>query len=248
VSKPTVVVCNDLPALSREAARLVRSSAAAAIEARQRWSLALAGGSTPRMLYELLAAPADPLDTIDWSRAQLFFGDERTVPPEHRDSNYGMARQSLLSRAPIAAANVHRMKGEAADLDAAAIEYEGQVRQFTESAEGVLDLAILGMGADGHTASLFPGTTALDERQRLCVPVTVEKLGTRRLTLTYPVFLRARAVLFLIAGADKADPLRAVLDGPERPRDLPSQVIIRRPAGSVSILCDRTAADGLGPR
>ena len=240
-----LVVCDDLPALSRAAARLVRRSASAAIEARARWSVALAGGSTPRMLYQLLAAPTDPADPIDWTRTQIFFGDERTVPPDHRDSNYGMVRQALLSHAAIPEANVHRMKGEAADLDAAARDYEAILRQHTGSAEGVLDLAILGMGNDAHTASLFPGTSALDEEKRLCTAVDVPQLKTRRLTLTYPVFLRARVVIFLVAGSDKANPLAAVLEGPARPRDLPCQRIIRRP-GSVSIVCDQTAAGALG--
>jgi 6-phosphogluconolactonase len=248
-----IIVCADLNALTRRAEAIVLKSAADAQAAGRRWSVALAGGSTPRGLYRRLAEPTTTVDTappstIDWTRAEIFFGDERTVPPDHADSNYGMVRDALLSRAPIPAANVHRMQGEAADLDAAARAYEQRLRQRAGTTGPdsipVLDLAILGMGADGHTASLFPGTTALDESARLCVPVEVPQLHTRRLTLTYPVFLRARAVLFLIAGADKAQPLRAVVEGPERPRELPSQLIVRRSA-AVRIVCDQAAPGGL---
>ena len=241
-----IIIADDPAALTRRAAAIVRASAAAAGVAGRRFCLSLAGGSTPRALYQLLATPETPADAIDWSKTEIFFGDERAVPPDHADSNFGMVREALLSRAPIPPDNVHRMRGEAADLDAAAAEYEQLLRQRAPGdPDPVLDLALLGMGGDGHTASLFPGTAALDERQRLCVAGDVPQLKTHRLTLAYPAFLRARAVLFMVAGADKAETLRAVLEGPDRPRELPCQVIVRG-ASSVSILCDRAAAGALG--
>jgi 6-phosphogluconolactonase len=258
---PKIVILNDIEAIAREAARRVRRSAAAAIQARGRWRIALAGGSTPRALYRALGqtsgpaeTPQAPADAIDWSRSDLFFGDERAVPPDHHDSNYGMVRETLLSKIAIPPDNVHRMRGEASDLDAAAREYQAELELERERGDGhggsggafdpALDLALLGMGPDGHTASLFPGTTALDERQRLCVAVQVPKLSTTRLTLTYPVFERAREVIFLIVGYDKAQVLRQVIEDPARPSELPSQLIVRR-AGPVTIFCDREAATEL---
>lgn len=243
---PALIVCDDAADLTRRAAALVRQSAAEARAAGRRWCVALAGGSTPRGIYRRLATPETPAEAIDWTNAEIFFGDERTVPPDHPDSNFSMFRDELLERAPHPPSDVHRLSGEATDLDTAARAYERTLRLHVPGdSVPTLDLALLGMGADGHTASLFPGTTALDERDRLCVAVTVPQLHTRRLTLTYPVFLHARAVLFLIAGADKAQTLHAVVDGPDRPRDLPSQVIVRG-GRSVSILCDRAAASALG--
>jgi 6-phosphogluconolactonase len=241
---PDIVILDDVHAIAREAARRVRRSAAAAIAARGRWSVALSGGSTPRPLYRALDG-GDPSERIDWARADLFFGDERTVPPDHPESNYRMARETLLSRVPVPAERVHRMRGEAPDLSAAAAAYEAELRSFDPAPIPVIDLVLLGMGPDGHTASLFPGTTALDERQRLCVPVDVPKLATRRLTLTYPVFEAAREVLFLIVGQDKAHTLREAVEGPARPRDFPCQAVLRRAAGAVTIFCDREAATEL---
>ncbi|HET6280345.1 MAG TPA: 6-phosphogluconolactonase [Polyangia bacterium] len=250
---PEIVVCADAAAVAEKAARRVRQLAAAALRDRDRWRLCLAGGSTPRLLYRRLAEPAESpgttahvdahADVIDWSRTEIFFGDERAVPPDHADSNYAMVSSTLLSSAEIPPANVHRMKGEASDLDAAAREYETAMIGAA-GPRFALDLALLGMGADGHTASLFPWTTALTERKRLCVAVDVPKLGARRLTLTYPVFEQARRVFFLVAGRDKAATLRAVIEGPALYRDFPAQPIMRRLA-PVTIFCDRDAASEL---
>src|SRR5579872_702653 len=168
MSGPAITVFDDLAALTGAAAASVRRAAADARAAGRRFCVALAGGSTPRGLYRLLAEPppaGDQAPDVDWTHADLFFGDERTVPPDHPDSNFGMARDALFSRAPIPPANVHRIQGEAADLDAVARAYETLLRQRAGEPDPTLapalDLAILGMGADGHTASLFPGTTAL---------------------------------------------------------------------------------------
>jgi 6-phosphogluconolactonase len=235
-SGPEIVVLDDAEAVAKEAARRVRRSAAIALLGRGAWRISLAGGSTPRGLYRLLAEEHVPAERIDWSRTNLYFGDERAVPPDHADSNFGMVRDVLLAQVPIPAANVHRMRGEAGDLDKAAADYEAQLERIPR-----LDLAIMGMGPDGHTASLFPGTAALEERQRLCVAVEVPQLATRRITLTHPVFEAAREVIFLIAGGDKAHTLHRVIEGPERAGELPCQPVIRR-RGPVTILCDRSAA------
>ena len=239
---PEIIVVDDPPAMGRLAAQRVRRSAATALAARGEWRVALAGGSTPRALYSELAARSRELgsagDAIDWKRSALFFGDERTVPPDHADSNYRMVRETLLSAIAIPAGNVHRMEGEAHDLDAAAARYEGAL------GDAALDLAILGMGPDGHTASLFPGTTAVSEGQRRCVAVAVPRLATSRLTLTYPVFEAAREIIFLIAGRDKALTLKAAIEGPARPDLLPCQSIFRR-SGPVAIFCDRGAVADL---
>jgi 6-phosphogluconolactonase len=244
---PAIVVLEDLDAIGRAAAVRVRRAASDAIAARGRWRVALAGGSTPRGLYRSLSLPGTggAADPIDWSRVEIFFGDERSVPPGHPESNYGMVRDALLTRIPIAPDHVHRMQGEAPDLDAAAARYEAELLGSAATpADAALDLAILGMGADGHTASLFPGTTALAQRQRLCVAVHVPKLGATRLTLTYPVFEAARDVMFLIAGADKARVLREVIEEADQPQQLPCQPIMRR-AGPVTVICDRAAASEL---
>ena len=232
---PEIIVVDDILAMGRMAARRVRRSATMALMARGRWRVALAGGTTPRALYRELGDASVPTDRLDWARTDVFFGDERAVPPDHADSNYRMVRDTLFSRITIPTANVHRMEGEATDLDAAAARYEAQL------GEPALDLAILGMGADGHTASLFPGTTALAERTRRCVSVAVPALSTSRITLTYPVFQAAREIIFLIAGDDKALTLKRVIEDAERPDQLPSQAIIRR-HGAVAIFCDRGAA------
>jgi 6-phosphogluconolactonase len=235
LAPPEIIVVDDAQAMARLAGRRARRSAAIALSARGTWRIALAGGNTPRPLYQELAESSAAADRIDWARTALYFGDERTVPPDHKDSNYRMVRETLLSRIVIPAASVHRMEGEAEDLDAAAARYADAL------GDAPLDLAILGMGADGHTASLFPGTTALAERQRRCVAVQVPKLSASRPTLTYPVFEAAREVFFLIAGEDKAVTLKEAIEGPDQPDRIPCQAIFRR-KGPVAIFCDRGAA------
>jgi 6-phosphogluconolactonase len=216
-----------------------------ALRARRRFTVLLSGGSTPRTLYESLAdAP------LDWNRVQVFFGDERCVPPDHADSNYRMAREALLSKIAIPERNVHRFRTEDADPERVAKEYEGQLQAFFKLRLGevpTVDLALMGMGADGHTASLFPGTTALDEEVRLSVAVWVEALKTWRLTLTYPLFNKARCALFLVAGADKAEALRQVLDaGASAAPRLPAARI--RPADGELLWWLDAAAAGSLPR
>jgi 6-phosphogluconolactonase len=236
---PTLVVAADLDGLARLAADRVRVLAGDALAARGRFRIALAGGSTPRALYAHLAAARD----LDWARIDVFFGDERSVGPDDPQSNFRMARETLLAPAAVPPENVRRLRGEDPDLESAAFDYENALGG---PAAPPFDVVLLGMGADGHTASLFPGTAALDERKRLCVAVDVPQLGTRRLTLTYPVLEAARDLLFLVAGADKADTLRDVLGPARDARRWPSQVLLRRASPRPALLfCDRAAASKL---
>jgi len=230
---PHIVVAADLPALVAQAAAHIRDAATAAIAARGRFRIALAGGSTPRALYPKL------VDGIDWARATVFFGDERAVPPDDAQSNYRMARETLLDPARVPPANVARWRGEDPDLDAAARDYQAALTRGASAPW--LDLALLGMGPDGHTASLFPGTSALAEEERLAVALDVAEMGTRRLTLTYPALCGARDVCFLVTGRDKAPALASVVEAGH----LPAARIVRR-AGPVTIFCDEAAASGLG--
>lgn len=179
-------------------------------------TLVLSGGSTPRGMHRILADAPE----IDWSNVHIFWGDERTVPPDHEDSNYRMAHESLLRHIDIPEENIHRMRGEL-DPETAAEEYEREIREVLGVPEPEIprfDVIVLGMGADGHTASLFPGTEALDEQQRLVVANEVPQLGTTRLTMTYPLINAAHRVYFLVAGDDKDDAaLQCLTDHPETP-------------------------------
>jgi 6-phosphogluconolactonase len=227
---PSITVADSLAALVTGAAAHISALAARAIAARGRFRVALAGGSTPRALYPRL------VDAVDWTRTDVFFGDERAVPPDDPQSNYRMARETLLDPAGVPAANVFRWRAESPDLDGAARDYEQALRRVDTTPW--LDLALLGLGPDGHTASLFPGTAALAVEDRLAVPVEVPALGARRLTLTYPALLAATDVMFLVTGVEKRAALAEVL----RPGSvLPAARIIQRP-GPVSLFCDRDAA------
>ncbi|HXJ20463.1 MAG TPA: 6-phosphogluconolactonase [Polyangia bacterium] len=229
-----IVVKNSLAELAGAAAAHVRAAAAEAIRARGRFRVALAGGSTPRALYPLLVTG------VDWTRTDVFFGDERAVGPTDPQSNYRMARETLLVPAQVPEANVVRWRAEDPNLDTAARDYE---QALTAGATPPwLDLALQGLGPDGHTASLFPGTSALAEEGVLAVAVDVPQMGQRRLTLTYPALCGAREVCFLVVGRDKASALAAVVDG----NRLPAARIVHR-AGPVTIFCDREAASGLQP-
>ena len=206
-----------------------------------RFTVALSGGSSPKTMFQHLAA--EPLrDTVPWSSILFFWGDERSVGPDHPDSNYRMASTTLLSQVPVPAENIFRMRGEAQDLDAAAREYEETLLRVVPTKQGLprLDLILLGMGADGHTASLFPGTTALDVRDRVVVSNYVEKLSSSRLTLTVPAINAARNVRFLVSGLDKSPALKAVLEGPNDPRTYPSQ-LIQPTDGSLLWMTDESA-------
>ncbi|MGO8734361.1 MAG: 6-phosphogluconolactonase [Terriglobia bacterium] len=210
------------------------------------FSAALSGGLTPRLLYHILASRA-LLGRIQWKNIHLFQVDERCVPPDHPDSNYRMIREALLDNAGIPAENFHRMQAEQSDLEQAARDYASELARVLQPQDGDrprLDIVFLGMGPDGHTASLFPGTAALEEQSVWVRPNNVERLGLRRLTMTLPVLNGAAHVLFLVAGADKAEGLRKVLEGP--PGQLPAQ-LIQPLNGSLSWLLDEAAARKLSP-
>jgi 6-phosphogluconolactonase len=223
--------------LAQAAAHDFAAKAEAAIGERGRFAVALAGGSTPKATYEVLAR--DYADRLDWSRVHVFFGDERTVPPEHEDSNYRMANETLLSHVPVG--SVHRMRGELPPAEAAAA-YEEELREFfgTSDEPPSLDLILLGIGEDGHTASLFPETSALEVHDRWVVANPVLKLQTTRLTLTVPAINAARTVGFLISGEGKAEALREILEGDADPREYPAKLV--RPVGGPVWMVDRAAA------
>jgi len=242
--EPVVRRFPDLDALSRAAADELVAQARAAVAERGAFHIALSGGSTPRRLFQLLAARGR--DALPWERVELWWGDERTVPPDHAESNYRMAREALIEPLGLPAAGIHRIAGELADPDAAAAAYE-RVLVDALGEPPILDLVLLGMGPDGHTASLFPGSPALDEARRWVVanPVTSPLVHgtTTRITLTAPAINAARRVRFLVAGADKAAALAAVLEGPRDPARTPSQLIA--PRGDLAWFVDEAAAAAL---
>lgn len=238
-----VEVHADAATLANAAAESFVGAARRAVEERGRFAVALAGGSTPKALYELLAERH--AHALDWSLVHAFFGDERPVPPDHEDSNYRTAHEALLGR--IAVGSVHRMRGESDPAEAARL-YEAELREFFGLAQdGVpqFDLVLLGLGGDGHTLSLFPGTPALEVHDRLVVENPVEKLGQTRITLTAPVANAARAATFLVAGEGKAEAVREILDGSADPRDYPAKLIDPQ-NGTLTWMLDRAAASLLG--
>ena len=232
-----VLVHEDKAELADAAARDFARRAAEFIAEHGRFTVALAGGSTPRVVYELLASEYGGAADLDWSRVHAFFGDERTVPPEDEDSNYRMARETLLDHVPVG--SVHRMRGELPPEEAAA-EYEAELRGFFGDGLPHFDLIMLGIGPDGHTASLFPQTSALEVMDRLVTANTVPKLETERITLTVPVINAARAVAFLVAGEDKAQALREILEGDGDPHVYPAKFV--QPDGDLTWMMDRAAA------
>lgn len=234
-------------ALAAGAAECVVLAAAAAVRARGRFVLALSGGETPRSLYATLAT-SEFASRVDWARAEVFWGDERCVPPDNAASNARMARESLLDRVPVPAANVHRIHGED-DPAAAAAAYEHQLRAMFHTPVGApeavpgarFDLVLLGVGVNGHTASLFPGTAVLRETERWVSAVFVPDASTWRITLTAAIINAASEILFLVSGREKAAILQRVLEGPREPDVLPAQ-LIGPTAGRLRWLVDAEAA------
>ncbi len=238
-----VRVFDDAEQVARAVAVRFVESAGESVAQNGRFSVALSGGSTPRRVYELLAG-GEFAPRVDWPHVHVFFGDERCVPPDDADSNYRMARESLLSLVAIPPRNVHRMIGEG-DAAANARLYEGELRAFFGDATTPrFDLVMLGLGEDGHTASLFPGSLALAESSAWVVANWVEKFGAYRLTLTAPVINSAAHVLFLAVGAAKAERVRDVLEGERDPVRLPAQ-LIRPGGGHLEWFVDRAAASKL---
>jgi 6-phosphogluconolactonase len=207
------------------------------------FSVALSGGSTPKALYSLLAAA--PALSIPWDKIFFFWGDERHVPPDDAESNYRMVDEALLSRVPVPPGNIFRMPSENPDAAAAASAYEQTLRSFFRLKPGELprvDLILLGMGPDGHTASLFPQTQALQERSRLAVANWVEKFKTYRITLTLPVLNNAACVMFLVTGADKASALASVFDDRAAPDEFPAKLVQPRNGRLIWLLGQDAAA------
>jgi len=221
--------------LAQRGARWIADLAATSVG---RFSISLSGGSTPRRLYQLLAEPPFR-QAMPWDRIHWFWGDERFVPPDHPDSNYRMVREALLARAPVPAANIHPVETEG-DPAAAARAYERTLKDYygaetLDPARPLFDVELLGLGPDGHTASLFPGTKVLDERQRWVTEVVGAK-PEERITLTYPVLDSSRHTAFLVAGADKREPLARVLAGD---RELPAARF--QPVGELVWFVDEAA-------
>ena len=242
-----IIVSSNLEELSRAAARKFVELAGANGNAGYSFTVALSGGSTPQKLYELLAEENEPYRAaVEWQKINFFWGDERCVAPDAIDSNYRMANENLLKPLGISQARIHRFKSEL-DAETAAADYENFLRLFFNQPPGTFphfDLILLGMGADGHTASLFPNTEVLRETDKLVAAPFVEKFDTFRLTLTPPILNRAANIIFQVAGADKAAALREVLEGDEQPETYPAQ-IVNPPDGKVFWYLDEAAAQSL---
>jgi 6-phosphogluconolactonase len=236
----TIEVLSTPAELFRRAAEELVRLGRTAIGAQGRFSVALSGGSTPKALYSLLGSQ---YVDFNWARTFLFFGDERHVGPDDPESNYRMVKESLLSKITIPDTNVHRVKAENPDAAAAAAEYEKELRDFFELRPGEFprfDLILLGMGPDGHTASLFPDSKALSDDKHLVVANWVEKFNTSRITFTFPVLNNAAEVMFMAAGADKAEIAARILQGKETP-PLPSQRVLPKNGRLLWLLDDGAA-------
>ena len=240
-----LLILPDAAALATAAAEEFTRAAAASSGP---FRVALSGGATPRTLYALLADEKAPYHArVPWERLHFFWSDERCVPPDHPDSNYRMASETLLSRVAAPSANVHRVAGELADADEAASRYEEEIRRdFASAVPGAprFDWIFLGMGVDGHTASLFPGTTVVMETKKLVASVWVEEKKSHRVTFTLPLLNAAQNVAFVVSGAEKAETARRVLEeAPSAARPASLVVPIR---GQSLWLLDRAAASRSG--
>lgn len=241
---PGLMLVEDAPALADAAARAIADAATAAVAARGRFSIVLSGGGTPRETYMRLAEPPFA-DAVPWDRTLVFFGDERCVPPDHAESNYRMANETLLSKVGIPADQVYRMRGDAEDPEEAAAEYARTLATVFQVRRGGLprfDMVLLGLGLDGHVASLFPGSPAAREIFRTVVAVHAAAARIpQRLTLTMPTFNAAAQVIFLVSGAEKAKIVKATLSaGAISPAGM-----IRPGDGDLTWIVDRAAASRL---
>jgi 6-phosphogluconolactonase len=221
-------IVKDAAAVARRSAEKFVSAAKEAVAKKGSFRVALSGGSTPKALYGLLVNDAEFRAQTPWDKILFFFGDERSVGPDSPDSNYRMANEAMLSKTPIKPEQVFRIKGENPDTSAAASEYEKIIRSSFQLAEGEFprfDLLLAGMGDEGHTLSLFPGTKALHVSDRIVTRNWVGKLYTERITLTAPAAANSAQILFMVTKSDKAYALKAVLEGPYEPEQLPSQLL-----------------------
>ena len=241
-----VQVFPEAGALTRRAAEEFLKSVAEAVAQKGAFTVALAGGSTPKALYSQLAD--EPLRSqIPWEKLHFFFGDERHAPPDGAESNFRMANEALFSKGAIKPEQITRIKGEYADTEKAALEYEQALRAYFKLKVGEyprFDLVLLGMGEEGHTLSLFPGTKALHATDRIVVRNWVGKLYTERITLTATAANHASRVIFMVTRADKAPALKAVLEGPYEPEQLPAQ-LIQPASGKLLWLVDQAAGSML---
>ncbi len=215
-------------AIAKRAAQEFVQAAAAAVRAKGSFNVSLAGGSTPKALYSLLVNDPTMRSQVPWDKLHLFFGDERHVPPDHPDSNFRMATEAMISKSPLKPAQVTRIKAEYLDAERAALEYEKALREYFKLKDAEyprFDLLLVGMGNEGHTLSLFPGTKALHPDGRIVVSNWIGKLYTERITLTAPAANNAAEIIFMVTGADKACALKAVLEGPFEPEQLPAQLL-----------------------
>ena len=240
-----IEVAESPSALNEAVAKHFVRMTTAAASARGRCAVAFSGGSTPKGMYRTLAY--EPFRSrVPWSQIEFFWSDERHVPADHAESNYRMAAETLLSKVPVRLEQIHRMHTEMADATLAAQAYEDEIRAAFGEADTLprFDLILLGLGPDGHTASLFPGTSALAERRRLVVADWVPSLGAYRITMTLPLLNAARAVVFIVSGAAKAPIVREVLRPSAPSRDLPSRLVVPTD-GDLSWMLDRAAARDL---
>ena len=222
-------ILKDGAAIARRAAEIFVEAAQSAVARSGSFTVALAGGSTPKILYSLLATDPGLRAKLPWDKMQLFFGDERHVGPDDSQSNYKMACDTMIGKAPIKPEQVHRMKGELPDADQAARQYQQELQKHFQLKDGQLprfDLVLVGMGDEGHCLSLFPGTKALHPAAgRTVVSNWVGKLFAQRITITAPVASNAAMILFTVTGKEKSLALKAVLEGPYEPEQLPSQLL-----------------------
>jgi len=249
-SSRQVIVLPNPPAVAQRAADELLKAVNQAIAETGSFTVALAGGSTPKALYSLLAEDPAYSSKIPWAKLHFFFGDERHAPPDNNESNFHMANETLFSKGFVKPEQITRIKGEYADTEKAALEYEQALRAYFKLKDGEyprFDLVLLGMGDEGHTLSLFPGTRALHAAaNRFVVRNWVGKLYTERITITAPVANQASRVLFCVTRADKALALKAVLEGPYEPEQLPAQ-LIQPASGNLLWLVDQDAGSMLAP-
>jgi 6-phosphogluconolactonase len=242
-----VYILKDNAAIARRAAEEFVKMAQSAVQQHGSFSVALSGGSTPKLLYALLATDPELRGKLPWDKMQMFFGDERHVGPDDPQSNFKMASETMFNKAPLKPEQIHRMKGEYQDAEKAAQEYEQELHTHFHLREKELprfDLVLAGMGDEGHTLSLFPGTKALHPEGRAVVRNWVGKLATDRITMTAPAANNAGMILFMVAGKDKAPALKSVLEGPYEPDQLPAQ-LLQPSNGKLLWLVDQAAGSML---
>jgi 6-phosphogluconolactonase len=247
IGNAEIIVLEDAAALSYKAAEILVRCISEALSRKAQFSVALSGGSTPKALFSLLVEDDSFTNKIPWDKIHFFWGDERHVPPKDEQSNFRMADEMMLTKAHVRAENIHRMRTEQSDSAKVAQDYEKELQQYFQLTTGqrpAFDFNLLGLGPDGHTASLFPGTKALYENNRLVVANWVEKFQTHRITMTASVLNNADTIVVLVSGKEKAEVLQKVLEGDHQPDLLPAQ-LIQPTHGRLIWLVDHAAASRL---